>query len=71
MVSVKLLTLTAVFAVVGCTTPAQRKAAEKSAIEKEAAQEITRVCSLPKAEREAELKKIKEESGMVLYCGKE
>ena len=53
----------------GCTTPAQRQAAENARVEKQAAQEINRICALPEAEREAELKKIKDQSGMVLYCG--
>jgi hypothetical protein len=52
-----------------CQTAAQRKAAERATVNKRAADEINRICSLPPAEREVELKKIKEESGMVLYCG--
>ncbi len=52
-----------------CETPAQHKAAQRAAINKRAADEINRICSLPEAERDAELKKIKEQSGMVLYCG--
>ena len=58
-----------VLALLGCTTPAQRQAAENARVEKQAAQEINRICALPEAEREAELKKIKDQSGMVLYCG--
>jgi len=41
---------------------------ENAAIQKQAAQEITRICSLPEADREVALKKLKEESGVVLYC---
>jgi hypothetical protein len=52
-----------------CTTPAERQAAENARVEKQAAAEINRICALPEAEREAELKKIKDQSGMVLYCG--
>lgn len=52
-----------------CTTPAERRAAENARVEKQAAAEINRICALPEAEREAELKKIKDQSGMVLYCG--
>jgi hypothetical protein len=48
---------------------AQEKAAERARIEKAAAVEINRVCALPEEEREAELKKIKEQSGVVLFCG--
>jgi len=53
----------------GCETPAERKAAENARIEKAAAKEINRICALPEEQREAELKKIKDQSGMVLYCG--
>lgn len=55
----------------GCTTEAQRRAAENAAIRKQAAQEINRICALPQPEREAELERIKTESGMVVHCGKE
>ncbi len=59
----------AVVLVAGCETPAERLARENARIEKQAAKEINRICSLPEDQREAELKKIKEQSGMVLYCG--
>jgi len=53
----------------GCTTAAERRATENARVEKQAAAEINRICALPETEREAELKKIKDQSGMVLYCG--
>jgi hypothetical protein len=56
-------------AALGCTTPAERQAAENSRVEKQAAKEINRICALPDAQREAELRKIKEQSGTTLYCG--
>jgi hypothetical protein len=52
-----------------CETPAERQARENARIEKQAAAEINRICALPENEREAELRKMKEKSGMVLYCG--
>jgi hypothetical protein len=55
--------------VAACETEAERKAGENARIQKQAAKEINRICSLPDDRREAELKKIKEQSGMVLYCG--
>jgi outer membrane biogenesis lipoprotein LolB len=61
--------LGAVLLLLACTTAAERRAAENARIEKQAAAEINRICALPEAEREAELKKIKDQSGMVLYCG--
>lgn len=52
-----------------CETPAERKAAHNAEINRKAAAEINRICALPDDQREAELKKIKDQSGMVLYCG--
>jgi hypothetical protein len=54
-----------------CTTPAQRRAAENAAIKKEAATEIKRICSLPEDERQAQLKRLKDEQGVVISCGRE
>lgn len=62
--------LTAAMLVGGCETEAQRRAAENVAIKKEAAREIDRICSLPESERAAELKKLKDESGYELFCGR-
>jgi hypothetical protein len=61
----------AVFALAGCQTAHQRKAAENAAVNKKAAEEITRVCALHGAEREAQLKKLKAASGLDLYCPSE
>lgn len=54
-----------------CTTEAHRRAAEHAAVEKEAAQEVRRICALPPAERQAELAKISKDSGIVVQCGKD
>ena len=62
-ISVGLLMLAA------CQTPAEHQAAKNAEINKQAAAEINRICALPDAQREAELKKVKEQSGVVLYCG--
>ena len=56
-------------ALTACETPAQQQAARNAEINRKAAAEINRICSLPEDQREAELKKIKDQSGMVLYCG--
>ena len=58
----------ALLALAGCQTAQQRKAAETAATNKQAAQEITRICALHGAEREAQLKKLKAASGLDLYC---
>jgi len=60
-----------VLALAGCQTAQQRKAAENAAVNKQAAEEIARVCALHGAEREAELKKLKAASGLDLYCPNE
>jgi len=52
----------------GCQTDQQRKAAENAAVNRQAADEITRICALHGAEREAQLKKLKAASGLDLYC---
>jgi outer membrane biogenesis lipoprotein LolB len=52
----------------GCQSAQQRKAAETAATNKQAAEEITRICALQGAEREAELKRLKAASGLDLYC---
>lgn len=56
---------------VGCPTSKQRNAAENAAIEKHAVQEVRRICALPSAQRDAELERIKKESGIIVYCGRE
>jgi hypothetical protein len=59
----------ALAALSACETPAQQQAEESASIEKQAAKEMARICALPNEQREAELKKIREKSGLVLYCG--
>jgi hypothetical protein len=63
-----LLLSLAMLAVAGCEMPQQRKAAENATIKKQAADEIARICALHGAEREVEMKKFKDVSGMELYC---
>jgi hypothetical protein len=61
----------AVLALTSCQTAQQRKAAENAAVNKQAADEIARICALHGAERESELKKLKAASGLDLYCPSE
>lgn len=61
--------LALVGAVAACETAAERQAARNAQINRKAAAEINRICTLPEEQREAELQKIKDQSGMVLYCG--
>jgi hypothetical protein len=55
----------------GCATEAQRRAAESAEVQQQAVDEMKRVCALPEAEREAELERIRTQSGIVVECGKE
>ena len=52
-----------------CESAQQRREKENQAVRAKAAQEIRRICTLPDPERTAELKKVKDESGMVVTCG--
>jgi|SRR5579862_3251545 len=63
------LSVLALCSLTACETQAQQQAARNTEINRKAAAEINRICSLPEDQREAELKKIKDQSGMVLYCG--
>ena len=71
MAVVKLLTLAGVMVLGACSTAAQRRAAETSEIEREAAKEIRRICALPESERAAEIKRLQTESSMTVNCGKD
>jgi hypothetical protein len=53
-----------------CETQAERRAKENAAFQKQAGDEITRICALPADQREAELKKLQAQSGVVIYCPK-
>jgi hypothetical protein len=52
----------------GCATPAQQRTEQRN-INKAAAKEINRVCALPADQRDAELKKLNDQSGVVVFCG--
>jgi len=62
------LALFASLALTACATRAERTATEQAALRQQAAQEIDRICALPEAERQADIRKIKEESGLELQC---
>jgi hypothetical protein len=61
----------AMWVLAGCETAEQRKAAENAAVNKQAGEEMARICALHGADREAELKKLKAASGLDLYCPNE
>lgn len=62
------LLATTLVLVVGCESAGERQAAQRARTEKRAAAEIDRICALPAEQREAELKKIQKESGVVVVC---
>lgn len=51
---------------VGCAPTAQNT---RNAGQSDVAAEVARICALPQAEREKALDKLKQDSGMVLFCG--
>jgi len=53
-----------------CESTEQRKEKVNLAMRARAAQEIHRICALPEPERTAEIKKVKDESAMVVACGR-
>ena len=55
-------------AVSGCETAPQKQAAHNAEVNHQASKEIERICALHGEERAAELKKIKDQSGLELYC---
>ncbi len=51
-----------------CHTAVQRRATENAAIQSEAAQEVRRICALPASDRQAQIQRIRTESGVVMTC---
>ncbi|MDY6946687.1 MAG: hypothetical protein SXG53_13275 [Pseudomonadota bacterium] len=68
MISRSLWHLAVLLPLAACSS-AQRKAAEQAELEKETAQEVSRLCALPAAERAAQLEKVHNESDIVVFCG--
>jgi hypothetical protein len=63
-----LLTIATPIFLAACATQPQQKTQENEAVRKRAAHEIARICALPEADRQAEIDKIKQESGVAIYC---
>ena len=53
----------------GCSAATPRKAPDAGETTQKATQKIDRICALPPAERDAELKKLEAKTGVVLFCG--
>jgi hypothetical protein len=63
-----LLFALAVLLVGACSTDAQPRADESREIQRKAAAEVTRICALPEPDRDAEISKARDESGVVVRC---
>ena len=67
--SLRVLALAAALLLVdACQSAAERQAAQRARIEQEASAKIDRICALPKDQREAELKKLQQQTGVGLAC---
>ena len=53
----------------GCGTATPRSAGAARKTSQRALQKSDRICALPRAERDAQLKKLEAETGVVLFCG--
>lgn len=67
----KFMTLAGVIFLGGCSTVDQRRAAQTSEIEKDVVREMRRICVLPESAREAQIKKLQDESRITVNCGKD
>ena len=63
------LMLACSLALSGCGTATPRGALDSGKTSHKAVQKIDRICALPQAERDAQLKKLEAETGVVLFCG--
>jgi hypothetical protein len=61
------LVFAAAAVVASCTTP-QPNPAESAEAREALSQRVNAICALPPSEREAELVKLKEETGLALVC---
>ena len=52
----------------GCNTAAPRKSTDPGKTTQKAVQKIDRICALPPAARDAQLEKLKAQTGVVLVC---
>jgi len=60
--------LTSCLALSACGTAAPGKTTEPGKMTQKAVQTIDRICTLPPAERDAQLRKLEAERGVVLVC---
>jgi hypothetical protein len=63
-----LFILTCSLMLIGCGTATSRRAPDAGKTTQKAIQKIDRICALPQLEREAQLKRLEAETGVVLFC---
>jgi hypothetical protein len=69
MPSLKILILGGITMLAACASPAVQKGTDNvAAVQKEAADEIRRICALPEPDRDGEIRKVKQESGFAIVC---
>jgi len=64
-VTVRAIIVLLAIVLTGCETNGRRD----ESVNKDVSSEVKRICALPKEQRDAELKRVNEESGITLYCG--
>lgn len=62
------LSLACTAGLAGCGTLSAQPGRESPPMRQHAAQEIDRICALPEEARQAEIQRIKAQSGLQLYC---
>ncbi len=68
MSQVKVAVVGLIVLAAGCSSATRHNKGDAKASDNLAA-EVTRICALPAAERDKALQKLKQDSGMVLFCG--
>jgi starvation-inducible outer membrane lipoprotein len=52
-----------------CSTAPEHPASDNAAVQAEAAREVRRICALPEDQRQAEIRRTRDQSGVVIGCG--
>jgi hypothetical protein len=67
MAASRTFTLAGWIVMAACSSSGQRRATEDDGV----AKEIRRICALPESERQTEIQKIKDASGVVVACSEQ
>ena len=60
--------LIALFLIFGCAGQSQDRQTENARVKQQASQEIARICALPESQRQAEIDRVKSQSGIAIVC---